>query len=422
MKKLLLLSTIAFSNLIFAQSNTLYINFGSHNETTDGAAPNFVNYNNQTTYDSVKARVSHVLDTIVHYGAKYNMQVESNFILACMNWDNAVSSNNDFIQFMEEHPNAEVDPHNHLDLDAGTGYNPYNYADLDSLLRSCGIDTATIVGGFIYKATDWTYMASENWPTWKSTGLTGNTFTNVNWKPRALWGGGTAGHVNDPFSMGVWHPAAPTQANFFNNNTSNLYCIGNGCEWVIQDTTNVTRLFQDFTDHINYLQSLTPTANSFYTGTIMFNFRHILKPQYLDSISKMIRLVDAYEASGKIAWKSLDEKLDYWEQLHSNVNDYFVVQCANLPVGLENQYSLFEGGMIEIFPNPASDVLFISNNNSIELQMKIQDINGKVVMEQNIKDNTENLKINIQDLDDGVYFLYIKNQNNNITKKLVISH
>src|SRR3989344_5800297 len=113
MKKLLLSICAIIAISASAQTNKLYLNIGSQNETTDGGAPNFVDYNNQTTYDSAKARVIHILDTIVHYGAKYNMQVESNFILACMNWDQATTLGDDFIEMMENHPNVEVDPHNH---------------------------------------------------------------------------------------------------------------------------------------------------------------------------------------------------------------------------------------------------------------------------------------------------------------------
>ncbi|MDP2386791.1 MAG: T9SS type A sorting domain-containing protein [Bacteroidota bacterium] len=420
MKKLLFSICTMAAISISAQSNKLYLNIGSHNETTDGGAPNFVDYNNQTTYDSAKARVIHILDTIVNYGAKYNMQLESNFILACMNWDQATTLGDDFIEMMENHPNVEVDPHNHLDLNSSNpGYNPYNYADLDSLLRSCGIDTATIVGGFIYKATDWTYTASENWPTWKTSGLTGNTFTNVNWKPRALWGGGTAGHVNDPFSLGVWHPGSPTPAGFFANNTSNLYCVGNGCEWVIQDTTNVTQLFADFMEHINYFQSQIPTANTFYTGTIMFNFRHILKPDYLDSISKMIRLVDALETSGAIEWKSLDEKLDYWEQVHTNVNDYFVVPCAQLPIGLAEDNIISETDFI-VSPNPSQGEVSITIASGEKCFLRLYNYLGECTWQGEMQGGISKQNFNFEPITQGIYFLQIERNGVTVTKKLLI--
>lgn len=421
MKKLLVPALLFASFIAASQSKTLYVNIGSHNEITDANPTYGVDYNNHALYDSVKARISHLSDTLVKYGAKYNMQVESNLILACLNWDTAATNPNDFLETMENHPNIEVDPHNHMDTTAGTNYNPYNYADLDSLLQSCGLPVASAVGGFIYKQSDWTFAAYENWPMWKSAGISGHAFPSYNWKPTILWGGGTGSHVNDPYSMGVWHPAAATnQTTFMANDTSHLYCIGVGCNWVIQDTTNVTELFANFVEYINYYQSQPTTANTFYTGTVMFNFRHILKPYYLDSISKMIRLIDSYESTGEITWKTLDEKLATWQSLHTNPTDYYNLLCSSFSVGLGNYTKLSDA--VYFYPNPVNDVLTIRIENSEAYEATIYDLLGEVVLKTKLGDGIKDHTINTSQIKDGSYYFVVKQGSMMRSEKLIIIH
>ena len=62
---------------------------------------------------------------------------------------------------------------------------------------------------------------------------------------------------------------------------------------------------------------------------------------------------------------------------------------------------------IAIYPNPASDYIFISNLQ--ENTIKITDILGKRVIE--IEDYQNNVKVDISKLEKGVYFIRIKNKN-----------
>ena len=79
---------------------------------------------------------------------------------------------------------------------------------------------------------------------------------------------------------------------------------------------------------------------------------------------------------------------------------------------------------ISIFPNPASNKLFINlkSNEPQTVYLTIIDELGKKVMEtKEIKSTTLELKIseNISQLNPGIYFAILKNESENITKQFI---
>lgn len=69
-----------------------------------------------------------------------------------------------------------------------------------------------------------------------------------------------------------------------------------------------------------------------------------------------------------------------------------------------------------VYPNPATDVINISNVNGLEItKSTITDINGRIVKEINSSLNT----INVGDLTTGVYFLNVTTTTGNGTTKIV---
>ena len=77
---------------------------------------------------------------------------------------------------------------------------------------------------------------------------------------------------------------------------------------------------------------------------------------------------------------------------------------------------------VNIFPNPASNELFISTSlNTEDLKVTITDVNGRIVGDYNIKTNGSigNIKLN---MNSGIYFVTLANNNNEkAVKKLVIT-
>ncbi|HWY12564.1 MAG TPA: T9SS type A sorting domain-containing protein, partial [Bacteroidia bacterium] len=78
--------------------------------------------------------------------------------------------------------------------------------------------------------------------------------------------------------------------------------------------------------------------------------------------------------------------------------------------------------IVNIYPNPASNELFISTNNEKEdVKVVITDVNGRTVGDYNLKTSgfSANIKLN---MNSGIYFVTLVNQNNEkVVKKLVIT-
>jgi hypothetical protein len=126
-----------FPLFLFLQTATaqtpLYLNFVSHNETSDPL--DYDHPTNPAFYNQIKALAQRVCDTIVAKEAKLNMQVDANFIKGCLLHAAAAASPNDFLEWANNLPFIDVDGHNHFN----PIQNPYNYADLAYLLDSCGV-------------------------------------------------------------------------------------------------------------------------------------------------------------------------------------------------------------------------------------------------------------------------------------------
>lgn len=401
---------------INAQTNVLHLNLGSHNEMSDPAYG--VNY--QTNYSSIKSKALLVADSVLANEAKWNMQVESNFIRACLQFDNAAASSNDLMEWMDNLPYVEVDPHNHLDtiVAMNPNFNPYNYADLNHLLDSCGLSNRTNVGGFIYKAQDWT-TDDEDWTVWKY-GLQGRTFPWINWIPQVLWGGGTLNHVDDPQPIGVWHPGGPTTATFLTNNDTQLLDIGNGCAWLIKDTTTPSYLIAEINNYIATINSTTANSNTFYTATIMFDFRSILTPGYTDKIAEVLRGLRPLVASGDIVWETLSEKRTDWLSNHNNTSDSFIKVCDDINVGVEEPIS--DKTNFTLYPNPTSSSLNIqfSQNNSAASKISIYNFVGVKIIEIEIEKNSNFIQTDVSTFTKGMYILTFESDTMVESKTFVI--
>lgn len=108
------------------------------------------------------------------------------------------------------------------------------------------------------------------------------------------------------------------------------------------------------------------------------------------------------------------------DQSQSSGEDCVRIDDVRLPhkascVGLENQTALTD---INIYPNPAKDYVVI-NNLKGENQITIIDLNGRMRYYQNSSFNQ--VEINLEGLESGIYNLNIINGNNISTKKLIIA-
>ena len=79
---------------------------------------------------------------------------------------------------------------------------------------------------------------------------------------------------------------------------------------------------------------------------------------------------------------------------------------------------------VEIYPNPASDYFYLKIKNSINTEYNIQifDVLGRIVYNQ-YENLISPLKINVENLQNGIYYIDIKQKNKRIiSKKLFINN
>ncbi|GAB4207286.1 MAG: hypothetical protein Fur0023_17970 [Bacteroidia bacterium] len=72
---------------------------------------------------------------------------------------------------------------------------------------------------------------------------------------------------------------------------------------------------------------------------------------------------------------------------------------------------------VVIYPNPARETLNLRFNAILNTEINIMDISGRVVKKTYLNGN--NLNINISDLQSGIYYINIKDNDNNISKKFI---
>ena len=123
------------------------------------------------------------------------------------------------------------------------------------------------------------------------------------------------------------------------------------------------------------------------------------------------------------SWVEYSYNLDAYQ----GQNVYIAIQCVSTDafslliddfkvtaqvLGTENFFKT----NFAVYPNPATDVINISNANGLEItKSTITDINGRIVKEINSSVNT----INVGDLTAGVYFLNVSTSTGNGTTKIV---
>ena len=89
---------------------------------------------------------------------------------------------------------------------------------------------------------------------------------------------------------------------------------------------------------------------------------------------------------------------------------------------LTDIYQLGNAGFdVKIFPNPASDILYLDfNENMNDIRIRIVDISGKEYKILTEKVSGKMLKINVENMISGLYLLEIMNQDKIIYKKVII--
>jgi hypothetical protein len=103
---------------------------------------------------------------------------------------------------------------------------------------------------------------------------------------------------------------------------------------------------------------------------------------------------------------------------HHDVTDMFSLHIDNVEVDTSASVDSALAGSFSVYPNPAKDMLNISNSIGAEINsVTVSDINGRTVKQ--VAANGVESQINIADLNAGVYFVNINSNQGSLTKKIV---
>lgn len=98
--------------------------------------------------------------------------------------------------------------------------------------------------------------------------------------------------------------------------------------------------------------------------------------------------------------------------------DNFMVRASASDTLLGTNTVSVESSKLSVYPNPAKDYVNITNSGStIVEKVTIVDVNGRVV--KTVTSNSNDVRINISDLNTGVYFMNINTNEGPTTKKII---
>lgn len=79
-----------------------------------------------------------------------------------------------------------------------------------------------------------------------------------------------------------------------------------------------------------------------------------------------------------------------------------------------------EAGVLNLYPNPVSETLILDNPNLILIdEIRIFDINGRLISVNFYEEKLDEIRINTNIMEAGLYFVFIKTQSNQIVKRLL---
>ncbi|MBK9283591.1 MAG: T9SS type A sorting domain-containing protein [Sphingobacteriaceae bacterium] len=88
------------------------------------------------------------------------------------------------------------------------------------------------------------------------------------------------------------------------------------------------------------------------------------------------------------------------------------------PVGLSENKNVIN--LFRVFPNPSHDIIYITQNNKTLIQYELFDITGKLILKNSFFGNQ--VAVNVSQIESGVYFLQINDEQNSQHQKIIIQH
>jgi len=223
-------------------------------------------------------------------GVEYNFQSDWDFVTAVLTFDEGTHSTGDknVLRYLYENLSFEVDPHAHETR--------YSYADVAHLHEEAGVPVSYLAGGFIALPA----FDSKLEYLWEP--VEGKQF-ECEWQARAIWGGGTSGHVNeeDLWISGIWKPR------------DNEHFAEHSEDAPLPHIGGYMRGWDGLRDLLEHQRNgdLDPTL--LYTQTIFARQGDLVKPAFVEDFRSELLSFTEETMEGRIQWIGLNEVLEVWE-------------------------------------------------------------------------------------------------------------
>lgn len=313
----------------------VHVLLSSHNEQPHVPdTPNFTNFTAQADYVRWRNALKEFAEMCIARGLRYNCQCDWNFLEGVRKWEvhpasaiPGIATNTGGQNILLYLHNlgqtsgvpVEIDPHSHES-------HGYSYADVAWLIEQCGVPAAPVVGGHTLDDTTWYAFDFDRLAA--PTGVVAAKYSAAsNWFPVLLMGGGTAGHVNDPRTAGLWRPASAS-AYFTHATNGPLASIGGWQNDLYALDELVTR--RD--------TGGLPGPDRMWATSLVLNHRDFRDAAYRTNEARMILdTLKAWQDEGRIRTTTYLEALDFWQTNHQEETSLYERPADNVAFSLNWQ-------------------------------------------------------------------------------------
>lgn len=101
-------------------------------------------------------------------------------------------------------------------------------------------------------------------------------------------------------------------------------------------------------------------------------------------------------------------RIDQWETIGTHL-------FAVIASGIEDSFI----AELTAYPNPVADILFIKNENYLVNGIEIKDVNGRIIMNRSVGNETAIIQLSMSEYPSGIYFITMKSSHGNKTVKII---
>ncbi|MBP5983329.1 MAG: T9SS type A sorting domain-containing protein [Fluviicola sp.] len=188
---------------------------------------------------------------------------------------------------------------------------------------------------------------------------------------------------------------------------------------------------------VNQLMHLAGANLNYYTNAVTNTWYHVvlsissstikyfLNGNLIGSVSRLNMLSSS--TGYPYALVGCSRNIDRF--FKGKIDDIRIYNCALSDLEINELYNLYlsnsenEEDNFTLFPNPTNSKLYLkttSNFNTSNVEILIKDINGKVVVKDYFDLNNMNY-IDLSELENGVYFVTLKNEEAVVEKKIIVN-